>query len=68
MVMERKEAGKGEPGTADSLRTSGTPRFVDNGDGTVTDLLTRLMWMKNDTWLELGSLLNWHQGQEYAAK
>lgn len=24
-----------------------TPRFTDNGDGTVTDLLTRLIWLKN---------------------
>ncbi|MBI9077066.1 MAG: DUF1566 domain-containing protein [Desulfatibacillum sp.] len=25
------------------------PRFVDNGDGTVTDLLTGLMWLKHST-------------------
>ena len=24
-----------------------TPRFTDNGNGTVTDNLTRLIWMKN---------------------
>jgi hypothetical protein len=30
-----------------------TNRFVDNGDGTVTDTLTKLMWMKNDSYLDL---------------
>jgi hypothetical protein len=27
--------------------TCSTPRFTDNGNGTVTDNLTRLIWMKN---------------------
>lgn len=41
------------------------PRFVDNGDGTITDRATRLMWMKHDSWLELKHLLSWHKGQEF---
>jgi len=28
-------------------------RFVDNGDGTVTDTLTQLMWMQKDSYLDL---------------
>ena len=28
-------------------------RFVDNGDGTIMDNLTQLMWMKNDSYLDL---------------
>ncbi|MBF0420262.1 MAG: DUF1566 domain-containing protein [Magnetococcales bacterium] len=24
-----------------------TPRFIDNGDGTVTDITTKIIWMKN---------------------
>jgi hypothetical protein len=43
-------------------------RFIDNGDGTVTDSLHNRMWMKSDTWVELGRLLSWHQSQEYARK
>ncbi|MEN6476025.1 MAG: DUF1566 domain-containing protein, partial [Syntrophaceae bacterium] len=31
-----------------------TPRFVDNGDGTVTDILTGLMWVKDATLVDLG--------------
>lgn len=41
-------------------------RYVDNGNGTVTDLANRLMWVKNDTWIELGRLVTWHESQEYA--
>lgn len=50
MVMDNKEAS----------------RFADNGDGTLTDHATGLMWMKLDTWQELGRLVSWHQGQEFA--
>lgn len=41
-------------------------RFADNGDGTLNDRATGLMWMKLDTWQELGRLVTWHQGQEFA--
>ena len=34
------------------------PRFTDNNDGTVTDNLTRLVWLKNADCLGLG---NWYQ-------
>lgn len=36
--------------------------FVDNGDGTVTDRATGLMWMKNDS----GRPVNWEKALEYA--
>ena len=36
--------------------------FVDNGDGTVTDLATGLMWQKGDS----GAALSWEQGLAYA--
>ncbi len=42
-----------------------TERFVDNGDGTVTDTMRDLMWMKNDTWVDLQRLVSWDQSQEY---
>ena len=41
-------------------------RFVDNGDGTVTDSLHNRMWLKDDTWVDLGRIITWHQSQEYA--
>ncbi|GJL79384.1 MAG: hypothetical protein NPINA01_23730 [Nitrospinaceae bacterium] len=42
--------------------------FIDNGDGTITDVRHGLMWVKNDTWLELGRLITWHEGLEYSKK
>ena len=40
-------------------------RFADNGDGTVTDTRKKLMWAQDDTWVKLGKLVSWWQGQEY---
>ncbi len=39
-------------------------RFIDNKDGTVTDSLTGLIWLKNMNWF---GMLNW-RGAELAAK
>jgi len=36
-------------------------RFIDNGDGTVTDTLTNLMWAKADN---MGDI-TWHEAQMY---
>ncbi|MCD6152842.1 MAG: DUF1566 domain-containing protein [Syntrophobacterales bacterium] len=39
----------------------GGERFIDNGDGTVSDTLTNLMWSKEDN---LGDI-NWHDAKVY---
>lgn len=44
----------------------GNAKYVDNGDGTVSDLTNKIMWLKNDTWVELGRLVNWHESHSYA--
>lgn len=40
-------------------------RFLDNGDGTITDIQKGLMWMKSDTWVVLKRLVSWEQSREY---
>jgi len=40
-------------------------RFVDNGDGTITDTLTQLMWMKNDSYLDLKKFVTYPQALKY---
>jgi len=40
-------------------------RFVDNGDETITDTKTGLMWMKQDSFLHTGHWKNWFQAQHY---
>ena len=43
-------------------------RFVDNDDGTVTDTLTNLMWVKNGWRLEFVSAATWLEAQEKCKK
>lgn len=40
-------------------------RYTDNGDGTISDSKTGLMWMKNDSYLHTGHWLNWHEAKIY---
>lgn len=40
----------------------GKNQFVDNGDGTITDKATNLIWQKSDS----GKGLNWQQALDYA--
>ncbi len=43
-------------------------RFIDNEDGTVSDNHSKLMWMKNDSFNELGKFLVYSQAKKYLAK
>ena len=40
----------------------GVNNFIDNGDGTITDLATGLMWMQADS----GTTMNWEDAHAYA--
>jgi len=40
-------------------------RLVDNGDGTVTDALTQLMWMQNDSYLDLMKFVSYRAALKY---
>lgn len=42
-----------------SILVSGTVRFMDNGDGTVTDRETNLMWIKNGWRVDFFSAVKW---------
>ncbi|MCG3174734.1 MAG: hypothetical protein GMKNLPBB_03014 [Myxococcota bacterium] len=42
-------------------------RFANNGDGTVTDSNTGLMWAHKDSYAELGKCLNWADSKKYVA-
>ena len=43
-------------------------RFVDNGDGSVSDQDTGLMWMKQDSWLDMNKFLTYRQAKKYVGK
>ncbi len=42
--------------------------LVDNGDGTVTDPNTGLMWKKTDAWLDTKKFYTWAMHREYVDK
>ncbi|MFQ5483552.1 MAG: DUF1566 domain-containing protein [Nitrospinaceae bacterium] len=42
------------------------PRFIDNGDGTVTDRETTLVWTREDTWQRDVRWVSWDEAAEYA--
>ena len=43
-------------------------RFIDNGDGTVTDLKTQLMWMQNDSYNVFKRFLVFSAAKKFMAK
>jgi len=40
-------------------------RFIDNGDGTVSDTLTNLMWINNDSYLDTKKFVTFTQAIKY---
>ncbi len=45
--------------------TDDSPRFIDNGNDTITDSLTGLMWAKEDSWQMESKWLSWDEAREY---
>ena len=43
-------------------------RFKDNGDKTITDTKTGLMWMKEDSYLHSGHWVNWFESIQFIKK
>ncbi|MFQ5443697.1 MAG: DUF1566 domain-containing protein [Nitrospinales bacterium] len=47
---------------------SSKERFIDNGDGTITDTLTHLMWAKHDSYQEEKKFLSRRGANKFLAK
>jgi len=58
-------AGTGQDGDIQAGVAWPDPRFTDHGNGTVTDNLTGLMWMKNANLPN--DYMNWQQALNYVA-
>jgi hypothetical protein len=39
--------------------------FIDNGDGTITDTRSNLMWKQDDSYKEYGYGINWFEAHDY---
>ncbi len=55
----------GVEGVRAEIVQSQDKRYTDNGDGTISDSKTGLMWIKNDSYLHTGHWLNWHESKVY---
>ena len=53
------------PGEPQAKAWSQDKRFIDNGDGTISDTRTGLMWVKKDSYLHTGRWINWREAFEY---
>ena len=56
------------PGEAAKGKSSRDGRYVDNGDGTVTDHRTELMWTQKDSYVALGECRNWYKSEKYVSE
>jgi hypothetical protein len=54
------KASKGKP--------SRDGRYLDHGNGTVTDFRTELMWTQKDSYADLKKCLNWYKSEKYVSK
>ena len=43
-------------------------RFIDNGNGTITDSFTRLMWQEGYAYRETGNYISWYDANDYIEK
>jgi serine/threonine protein kinase len=43
-------------------------RFIDHGNGAISDTKTGLMWTREDSYVDLGRYLNWGQSRSYVNK
>jgi hypothetical protein len=43
-------------------------RYVDNGNGTITDHRTGLMWQESYAYVDTGNYINWYDANDYTKK
>ncbi len=43
-------------------------RFIDNGDGSISDQELNIMWKKTDSFQDIKKWVNWFKCEEYSAK
>lgn len=68
MIVPAVFAGSDAKTDAKKVILSKDKRFIDNGDQTITDTKTRLMWTKEDSYQQTGHWLNWFESFEFVEK
>jgi hypothetical protein len=68
-VLESEWIGEEEWGDEEeadvALAEEELPNFVDNGDGTISDTHSNLMWKKDDSYKEYGYGITWIEAHDY---
>ena len=64
------KAAGAKPAAAKAAKKPAKPKdpLIDNGDGTVTDPNSGLMWKQSDAWLDTKKYYTWPMHQEYVDK
>lgn len=57
-----------KPKVAAKKEKPAAPPLVDNGDGTVTDPNSSLMWKKTDAWIDMQKFYTWMDHRQYVDK
>jgi hypothetical protein len=63
-----KKAEDAKPKAAAKKEKPAAPPLVDNGDGTITDPNSGLMWKKSDAWLDMHQFYTWMDHRQYVDK
>ncbi|QPJ63966.1 MAG: DUF1566 domain-containing protein [Candidatus Nitrohelix vancouverensis] len=50
------------------VEVSSDQKFLDYGDGSILNIETKLMWIKEDYWQMNGKWVNWYTANEYAQR
>ncbi len=67
-VIQLTDIGKGfcnESTTSPNPTKSEDKRFIDNGDNTITDTKTGIMWLQMDSFQHTGHWMNWKESFDY---
>ena len=56
------------PSEALKGKRSSDGRYTDNGDGTITDSQTGLMWTKKDSGADTGGCIDWNASKSYVIR
>ncbi len=55
----------GEEEEEDEVAEPDVPQYIDNGDGTISDSMHNIMWMKTDSYKEFNYGINWFEALDF---
>lgn len=67
LMAAAQTSAQGPPSNEKTKTWSADKRYADNGDKTITDTKTGLMWVKMDSYLHTGHWVSWEETHEYVA-